>query len=77
MTARQLRRLQLALDDAYVEEIMAMDGEQLRAECIQEGLDPDQIVRDMQAAFDRAFERVRAPLDNSVTAPVSIDVSAS
>ena len=59
MTARQLRRLQLALADFCVEDIISMSEAEIDAELREEGLDPEQVVRDVRAAFDRAFAKTR------------------
>jgi hypothetical protein len=49
-----------ALDDLIVEDILAMPADQILAEIIAEGGDPDAMVRTMDAAFERAVETVKS-----------------
>ena len=55
MTARQLRRLKLALADFAVEDIMAASDAEIDAELREDGLDPAKVASDMRKAFERVF----------------------
>lgn len=46
--------------DMHVERILAMTPEELRAEVIASGEDPDQLVEMTRQAYERAVERVAA-----------------
>ena len=59
MTAKQLRRLKLALADFCVEDIMAASDEEILAELREEGLDPAKVAEDMRKAFERVFAEER------------------
>ncbi len=49
-----------ALDDLIVEDILAMSGDELRAEIIAEGGDPDAIEAECRAAWSGRSARLRA-----------------
>jgi hypothetical protein len=49
-----------ALDDLIIEDTLALTGDELRAEIIAEGGDPDAMVREASAAIDRAVEAARS-----------------
>jgi len=54
-----------ALDDLIVEDILSMTGDELRAEIVAEGGDPDAIEAACRAALERAIrecEAARAPV---------------
>ncbi len=53
-----------ALDDLIVEDILAMSGDELRAEIIAEGGDPDAIEAECRAALERAIREAegRTPI---------------
>jgi len=44
-----------ALDDLIVEDILSMTGDELRAEIVAEGGDPDAIEAECRAALERAI----------------------
>lgn len=49
-----------ALDDLCVEAILAMTGDELRAEIIAEGGDPDAIEAECRAGLERALRETEA-----------------
>jgi hypothetical protein len=59
MTAKQLRRLKLALADSAVEDIMSMSDAEILDELREEGLDPAQVAEDMRKAFERVFAQAK------------------
>lgn len=59
MTARQLRRLKLPPADSFVEDVMAMSEAEIDAELRADGLDPAEVIRDMNEAFERAFAKAK------------------
>jgi hypothetical protein len=60
MTTKQLRRLQLALEDSALKDLISMSDAEIDAALREEGLDPDQVIRDMRAAFARAFAEIKS-----------------
>lgn len=61
-----------ALDDLIIEDILAMSGEDLRAEIVAEGGDPDAIEAECRAGLERAIREAegRTPIAWSLD-PVS------
>ncbi|SFM41083.1 hypothetical protein [Methylobacterium pseudosasicola] len=61
-----------ALDDLIVEDILDMTGDELRAEIVSEGGDPDAIEAECRAALERAIREAegRTPIAWSLD-PVS------
>lgn len=53
--AEQLRNI----EDAMVEDIMALSPEELRAEFIEDGLDPDKVAEETRAIIDRAIAKAK------------------
>lgn len=49
-----------ALDDLIVEDILAMTPEELRAEIVAEGGDPDAVAAEARACLDRAIRGTEA-----------------
>ena len=46
------------LTDALVEDIMSMTDDEILAECIEDGEDPDEIVKRMQDMIDVLLDRM-------------------
>lgn len=47
------------LADAFVEDILSMTDEEIIAECIEDGRDPEQVAVEGHRIFERALEQVR------------------
>lgn len=60
MSAHRLPEDDPDVIDMHVERILAMTPEELRAEVIASGEDPDQLVEMTKHAYERAVERVTA-----------------
>lgn len=64
-----------ALDDLIIEDILAMSPEELRAEIVAEGEDPDAVAADARASLDRAIRETKAARE-AETKPAGSDLPA-
>ena len=57
------------VDDMHIARILAMSGEELRAEMIAQGIDPDEAVRQSRAAAEHAIAECKKPWHPIRTVP--------